>query len=682
MKKINIILLLITLSFFLVPLYGQTCYIDAIDFTSQAQIDAFPSAHPGCDSIVVQGDILIQEDVTGNIVSLDSLYPIINIEGKLTIGGPSPGGFLENGNDTLVDLSGLENLTAVGGSMYLNYNDALTDLTGLNSLTTVGGSLHIGISPSFFAAPNPNINSLEGLGNLIDIGYSLQIGFCDVLTNLNGFASLNSIGTSITIGNNSALTSLEGLPATLTSVEGISIHSNDALSSLNGLENLNSIGYLHVFYNDGLTSLEGLSSDLNVLWGSLWVIDNDLLTDLTGLENIGYFSSSVSINDNDALTSLEGLNDNVSVIGGSLEIQNNPSLASITELPFFLTTIDGDLRIEYNNVLNSLNGLEGLTSIGGSLWISGNPLLTNLEGMPNLNAIGGNLIINNNDTLTNLEGFQNLDHIGAGLVVVDNDALIGLYGLPLTITALSANLRISNNNMLTNLIGLNNLTSIGGSVDILFNDALTDLTGLDNLTSIGGNLSIGAFEYYNYGYFLEEAPNPKLSSLEGLSSLNAIGGDLLLGFSDSLVNLTGLENLDYTTIQHLSITNNSNLSVCDIQPICDYLENGGAAAIEGNAPGCDSQQEVEDACLSVSVDDPLFAVAIQLYPNPTPGIIHIDLTNPKNWAVYVRDAIGQLVLPAQTLATGQLDLTAFAPGLYLIELRNDQQRVVKKVVLQ
>merc|ERR1712078_796204 len=66
------------------------------------------------------------------------------------------------------------------------------------------------------------------------------------------------------------------------------------------------------------------------------------------------------------------------VFEGDLEIgENVTSLKGLEGL----TSVGGDLKIEYNDQLRSLTGLEDLTSVGGDLRIYGNAQLTSLSGL-------------------------------------------------------------------------------------------------------------------------------------------------------------------------------------------------------------------------------------------------------------------------------------------------------------
>ena len=79
-----------------------------------------------------------------------------------------------------------------------------------------------------------------------------------------------------------------------------------------------------------------------------------------------------------------------------------------------------------------------------------------------------------------------------------------------------------------------------------------------------------------------------------------------------------MEDIDATSIDNLTITNNNSLSFCDIESICQYLINpGGNISIFDNALGCATQQEVEDACGIVGIEN-INEVenTIIFFPNP------------------------------------------------------------------
>lgn len=151
------------------------------------------------------------------------------------------------------------------------------------------------------------------------------------------------------------------------------------------------------------------------------------------------------------------------------------------------------------------------------------------------------------------------------------------------LTAIGGDLHISDCDSLSSLFGLNNITTIGGSLEILSNPLLIDLNDLENLSFIGGDFAI--------------ANNEILSNIIGLSNLISINGKLQIMSNPALLSLQGLDNLEDTTITSLWLINNSSLSNCTAQSICNYLSNpGGTVDIYYNASGCDCPSEIANNC--------------------------------------------------------------------------------------
>jgi hypothetical protein len=153
------------------------------------------------------------------------------------------------------------------------------------------------------------------------------------------------------------------------------------------------------------------------------------------------------------------------------------------------------------------------------------------------------------------------------------------------------------------------VTFIGGDISIQGNDALTGLAGLGSLTYIGGNLNISY--------------NSVLTSLTGLDALNSIIGNLSINNNPHLVSLTGL-GANTSIGGGLYIQNNEELISCEIQSICDYLAiPGNTAEIFGNAFGCSSLGQIQNACgILVTCLDSIFfnsQAEIDAYPIDYPG---------------------------------------------------------------
>jgi hypothetical protein len=307
------------------------------------------------------------------------------------------------------------------------------------------------------------------------------------------------------------------------------------------------------------------------------------------------------------------------------------------------TTIEGDVEITGDEITN-LNGLNVLTAIEGGLYIGNNAVLTSLTGLDNVTSIGKTLRIYMNAALTSLSGLDNVTSIGGNLRITSNAALTGLTGLD-NVTSIVENLRIYMNAALTSLSGLDNVTSIGDNLRISSNAALTDLTALNNVTSIGGELGISE--------------------------------------NDALTGLAGLDNIDAGTITELSIYNNISLSTCEVKSVCNYLASpNGAIDIHDNAAGCNTQEEVVEACDAAGVPDINTKSIFSIYPNPAKKELFISSKN----GVFIKEVniynqIGQKVLHENRI-TNMIDVSMLQQGMYVIELISNESKIREKLIIK
>ncbi|MFH1121963.1 MAG: T9SS type A sorting domain-containing protein [Bacteroidota bacterium] len=258
---------------------AQACLPEGITFTIQEQIDHFQANYPGCSEI----------------------------EGNVTI----------SGND-IINLTGLNGLTTIGGNLGIEGNDALTSLSGLHYVTSIAGDLLI--------SSNYVLDNINGLENVNSIGGNLGFNWNAALSGLSGLENLTSIGGYLAIQNNDALTSLSGLDNLFTIGDFFSIADNSNLTCLSGLVNLSSIGEgLFINWNAALTSLSGLNN-LTSIGGYLYIYWNSVLTSLSGLGNIDASSIlDLSIYNNASLSTCEvqSICDYLSSPNGTVGISNN-----------------------------------------------------------------------------------------------------------------------------------------------------------------------------------------------------------------------------------------------------------------------------------------------------------------------------------------------------------------------
>src|SRR5688500_2133171 len=229
---------------------AQTCIPSVIIFTTQQQVDNFPSDYPGCS--VVQGNI----GITGNdITNLDSLIFITEIQGSMQIGG------------SVSDISGFSNLIKIGGSVINNLSSAPFEFP---SLVVIGGNFNtLGFNSTYLF---PSLDSLKGDLTVYHLGSSApDINFNDLdfvndvtlrgnIADYNVFASLDTIFGNLDIDENQLSVSINGFQTTQVVQGAISIFHNTQITGINGFNALLTCNGLTVHHNNQLTSVSGFNS--------------------------------------------------------------------------------------------------------------------------------------------------------------------------------------------------------------------------------------------------------------------------------------------------------------------------------------------------------------------------------------------------------------------------------------
>ena len=285
MSRIFFLALLLLL--FLPRAITQPCLPEGIELNSQEQINNFQLHHPGCTEI--EGDVWIR-------------------------------------GDDIVNLNGLIMISRIEGDLWICYNPELSSLSGLGNLTYVGGNLSLG-DRNYSGQPwNPSLKNIEDLNKLEQVGGDLELYNNTSLSSLHGLNKLASVGGDMRIGGNIQITDLQGLNELESVAASLLIDVNHSLNNLSGLDKLSSLGgSLGIYNNPSLSSLSGLDHLQNID-GNLWVERNDALASLSGLANLSAGSiHNLSITLNSALSSCEAKSvcDYLQAPAGIVEISNN-----------------------------------------------------------------------------------------------------------------------------------------------------------------------------------------------------------------------------------------------------------------------------------------------------------------------------------------------------------------------
>lgn len=118
-----------------------------VTLTTQEEVNTFVATYPNCTEII--GSLTIgNPGSTSDVTDLTGLDALTSVGGSLDI----------EQNNALISLTGLDALTSLGGFLWIRYNASLTTLTGLDVLTSLDGTLRI--------TGNASLTSLTGLENI------------------------------------------------------------------------------------------------------------------------------------------------------------------------------------------------------------------------------------------------------------------------------------------------------------------------------------------------------------------------------------------------------------------------------------------------------------------------------------------------------------------------------------
>jgi hypothetical protein len=249
-------------------------------------------------------------------------------------------------------------------------------------------------------------------------------------------------------------------------------------------------------------------------------------------------------------------------------------------------------------------------------------------------------------------------------------ALTSLSGME-DLTSINEILDIRANDSLTNLAGLENLSSIKGCLYIGDNISLNSLAGLDGLISIDSGLSVDN--------------NEALSTLTALTGLTFVGEKLWIAHNEDISLLTGLENIDEGSITDLSIYDNSSLSTCNVESICNYLaSSNGTVEIHDNATGCNSREEVEASCGFGIHENSTSGNLFTIFPNPGLTQITIETSAINHQSqLSIFNMNGQKILTCRiTKQQMPVDISGLSQGVYFVKVISDDSVMVEKFVKQ
>lgn len=406
----------------------------------------------------IQGSLVVRE---GEVTS--GLECVKRVTGDLVIAGDAR------------DVSGLESIKFVGGSLRVEYLDRLARLVGIQ-VTTVGGDVVI-----------ENNKSLERVGmfrHLEQIDGDLIIDHNPSLEVLAGRA-LEIVGGSVSLQENLKLVDPTGL-SEIAEVQGggITLRANDSLGPVAGFTKLTLVNGPVVL--DDHVAPQAFQRLLTV--------------------------PELRLTGGDGPRLIEGFG-NLRTVEGDLVVAHGQNTAvTITGFPV-LTVVGGDLVVEDVSVIDPhiLDGLASIQQVGGDVRMHSEGIVDTLF-LDQIRAVGGSVQITGCKRLVALTGFGRLREVAGDVEITRNERLETIPAFS-GLETVRGEVRIKSNPLLWDLGGFASLRSIGGDLELNSNwHSLHALTGLELLETIGGDLTI----QYNY----------KLEDVSALHGLRHVGGDV------------------------------------------------------------------------------------------------------------------------------------------------------------
>ncbi len=451
-------------------------------------------------------------------------------------------------------------------------------------------------------------------------------------------------------------------------------------------------------------------ANVRVIRGDMW-ITNTTLTSLTGLESLDSIYGNIIINDNDFLIDLGAL-EQLSYIEG-IVIRNNTVLESIDPLPSIDGIIDRivvqecpminkiigftnihsleKVDIDLNQNLDTLIFLQDLVYVEDEFKIHGNPI-KHLKISPDINFIGDDLRLD--DMLVDsLPLFNKLDSVGA-IAIFRNDSVKYFNGFQSLKKLTSGNLHISTNGFLS-MNAFSSLEYIEGAITIQFNSNLKSILGFNSLLEVGERLVISSitelveivafqslervdggidlsdlWSLENIDGFqkLEEAGSLILirlwaiENLDFLESIQKLSNWLFLNDLTELNDISAIGNIEYNDLVRIDIRGCWPLEICNYPSICNYIsEEIGLTVIQGNSSGCNSVEEILEACITNTTDDQIESNIATIVPNPSIGAGSLIFNQAFTGELQVYDVLGRKVLESNLSEAFSYDLEINTP---------------------
>ncbi len=156
--------------------------------------------------------------------------------------------------------------------------------------------------------------------------------------------------------------------------------------------------------------------------------------------------------------------------------------------------------------------------------------------------------------------------------------------------------------------------------------------------------------------------------------------ELRFYLDNQLIGVTGLNTIDLTEYKYLFMgggysSRYASLLMDDLRVYNRALEECEIESLfEEFVTEVSCDEPLEEPCQMVGLASKEIEPSFLLYPNPSADIMHFDNDSAVAWVV--RDLHGQFIAQG-TAQHGQIDISRLISGIYLIEIDDHRQKIVK-----
>jgi uncharacterized repeat protein (TIGR01451 family) len=655
-------------------------------------------------------------------ISYNNALTSISSLANLTYVGSS---FYIEYNSSLLNLDGLENLNTVGNYVRIVSNTALTSLSGLANLSYIGNYLVI--------ISNPVLTSLNGLGNLTHTT-ALSILNNNSLNSLSGLVNLNSVDGAIYIQNNQSLSHCL-FPFICNYPD--EVNSNDIHSNASGCNSLGEINqgclnffdrlYHPIYYDLNNNGIQDISEPY-LPQASVLINPGEIIS-YGNANNGGYHlleSGTYTITYNQDYSPNWQLTSNTSTYNITLD-DNNPNdtiyfgLTPVDSISIVTTSLaSGPMRCNSMVLFTATVYNDGTLPTSGTLWLQvdvnttgaqyldipdtivspyrygwhynnlfpGHSLTKKISlgipGPPNF-PIGESVTFSSFSNYEDANGINETDKfIHTELVQCSydpNDKLVQPShpgGYALLAEDLIYTIRFQNTgnteaynvlirDTLSEYLDPNTFRMIASSHEAVLSTSMTDERYLDFffenifLPDSTSNFE-GSQGYVQYS----------IRPYEGLEELTEVDNRAGIYFDNNPPVITN------TTENVLVATFDADADGYEIWLDCDEMNpdvNPGATEIPNN--GID--ENCDGADLIVSANE-LAENNIRIYPQPTSGLLMLDLPADIEGDLEVVDQHGKTLMETRFQRETILDLSSLPQGVYMLLLKTGEGLWLERVV--